>query len=125
MIDFDILVEDFVVKHAANLNSDMIKDLNILAGEMYGDGYCKGHNEALDIVEKPQDALEWWEHQDGDDAWTGQHDLADLEAFYGEMDLQYLQEMLEQMDQMEASYPPLDADDLPPGFPFDRRKKDE
>lgn len=125
MIDFENIVEDFIVKHAANLNAEMIIDLNIIASEMYGDGYCTGHNEALQVAEKPQDALEWWEEQDGDDAWIGQHDLADLEKFYGEMDMQYLQEMLEEIDKIEENFKPLDVKDLPPGFPFDRRKRDE
>eukprot|EP00922_Rhytidocystis_sp_ex-Travisia-forbesii_P000341 GHVS01000516.1.p2 GENE.GHVS01000516.1~~GHVS01000516.1.p2 ORF type:complete len:150 (-),score=12.57 GHVS01000516.1:498-947(-) len=117
------LATDIVVKHGIT-NDVVIDDIVTIVEQAYGDGYCAGLNEATGIQEKPVQALEWWETQDGDDAWVGQHDLNDLEEFFGEMDLDYLQEMLEQIDQMEASYPPLDVKDLPPGFPFDRKMVD-
>lgn len=125
MIDFENIVEDFIVKHAAHLDSEMINDLNIIASEMYGDGWCKGFQEATEVAEKPQGALEWWEDQDKDEEWIEGHKLADLEEFYGEMDLQYLQTMLEEIDKIEANYPPMKWADLQPGHPLDKRGEDD
>jgi hypothetical protein len=118
------LATDVIIKHGIT-NGALIDDIVSIVQEAYGDGWCNGYNDGAGLETVPHDHLEWWETQDADEDWVDSHDLADLEAFYGEMDLHYLQEMLEQIDQMEATFPPLTEADLPPGFPFDRKKKDE
>ena len=122
--DYDALelATDLIIKHKI-AGAVLIDDIISVIQEAYGDGWCTGFNEGAGLEEKPVDEVEWWEHQDMDEDWVDSHDLADLEAFYGEMDLHYLQKMLDEIDGLEEKYAPMDPKDLPPGFPFDRKEK--
>lgn len=50
------LAADIVLKHFAHLNGDIIQDITTAIHLAFGDGYCRGYNEAT----------EWWEEMDRD-----------------------------------------------------------
>ena len=65
--DASEVAADLIMRHARNMDSVMIQDITMLVEEVYCDGYCRGHNDALQTEEKPRDTLEWWSDMDKDE----------------------------------------------------------
>ena len=65
--DASEVAADLIMRHARNMDSVMIQDITMLVEEVYCDGDCRGHNDALQTEEKPRDTLEWWSDMDKDE----------------------------------------------------------
>jgi hypothetical protein len=117
------LAADIVVRHFAHLTGDIIVDITTAISEAFGDGYCRGFN----------DATEWWVDQDTDQGWLESfNEAVDEDELFTDEDLHFWDNMSDKDMEALDSYlrvleKPKDDDDLnlPPGNPFDRRGGDE
>ena len=105
--DASEVAADLIMRHARNMDSIMIQDITMLVEEVYSDGYCRGYNEALQVEEKPRDALEWWEDLDKDDEYIKSVEFSNevkeqLESeFWDDLSKEEVEQLFLYLDQLE------------------------
>jgi hypothetical protein len=125
------LAADIVVKHLQLLDADVVKDITTAIKEAYGDGYCRGFNDATEL--KDNNHLQWWEYQDNDQKYLEdmneaiENDIEEYQKMSAEIEaeIQALSDRLDNDDEVYGDIPNIPHDMLPPGTPFDRSKKGE
>lgn len=107
--DASEVAADLIMRHARNMDSVMIQDITMLVEEVYCDGYCRGHNDALQIEEKPRDALEWWSDMDKDEDYIKSVEFSreikeQLESeFWDDLSEDEVNQLFIYLDQLEKS----------------------
>ena len=119
------LAADIVVKHIKLLNETAVHDITTAIKEAYGDGYCRGYNDANEVKNRPGGYLQWWQEMDEE---LTKSDANDLEEYYRmsgdlEKDLQECaDELLNDISKDEEIYG--DVPNVPKEF-FVAKKKGE
>lgn len=73
------LAADIAVKHTELLTEQSVHDITTAIKEAFGDGYCRGYNDASEIKNKSAEYLQWWEEMDEE---LTKSDVNDLEEYY-------------------------------------------
>ena len=75
------LTGDIAIKYADKLDKKAIEDIATVIDEAYGDGYCRGFNDATELQNRPAGYLQWWEEQD-EELEAKEQAEADLKEYY-------------------------------------------